>query len=401
MPPVEAAVRQTLVGDTPVVETRVRVVGGDIVHHAYAVDGSRWGAGPGRRDHQRDTRPRRHRPGGRRRRPPTVDGEVLSVGGPPGPAAPGAERVGGAGRLPAPAPQGDAAGGAGPGRPPTLPRCPTPSRSPPAGGPRATSGPAGPCPSRPSPRPPTRPGASSWCTTHPTWPPRPGWPRPATSSASATSRAPGPASSPASALSGRIRRRVTGSEASTGQALVALGSVPDPELVGAGGQGGPLPSSGSAGSAAPQGPPAGRACCPLGRSRSFLGGEAQTYLDDWWAVAGLVRAARLLEADGQLEASVDAWRFARGLAADVDRSVAAVWPRRPPRAGSDRRSIPAGPGRAAGRRGRRGRRGRGAGGGRPGGARGGRHARPRPGRADDGDGRRDRRGALRRAGRRG
>ena len=39
VPPVEAAVRQSLVGSTPVVETRVRVVGGDVVHHAYAVTG--------------------------------------------------------------------------------------------------------------------------------------------------------------------------------------------------------------------------------------------------------------------------------------------------------------------------------------------------------------------------
>ncbi len=39
VPPVEAAVRQTLVGDTPVVETRVRVVSGDIVHHAFAATG--------------------------------------------------------------------------------------------------------------------------------------------------------------------------------------------------------------------------------------------------------------------------------------------------------------------------------------------------------------------------
>ena len=39
VPPVEAAVRQVQLQDTPVVETRVRVPGGDVVHHAYAVTG--------------------------------------------------------------------------------------------------------------------------------------------------------------------------------------------------------------------------------------------------------------------------------------------------------------------------------------------------------------------------
>jgi hypothetical protein len=39
VPPVEPTVRQGLVDGTPVVETRVRVVGGDIVHRAYAVTG--------------------------------------------------------------------------------------------------------------------------------------------------------------------------------------------------------------------------------------------------------------------------------------------------------------------------------------------------------------------------
>ena len=69
---------------------------------------------------------------------------------------------------------------------------------------------------------------------------------------------------------------------------------------------------------------------PAGPQPLVLGAADQTYLDDWWSVAGLVRAAGLLDAEGQLEASVDAWRFARGLAADVDQSIAAVLARSPP-----------------------------------------------------------------------
>jgi len=129
-------------------------------------------------------------------------------------------------------------------------------------------------------------------------------------------------------LSGRILD-TTGSEASTGQALVALGPAPDPELVG------PVAKAGHAIERRRRvrkhrKDPQRAGLLPAGPQPPILGREAQTYLDDWWSVAGLVRGARLLEAEGQVEAAVDAWRFARGLAADIDRSIASVLADAPP-----------------------------------------------------------------------
>ena len=122
-------------------------------------------------------------------------------------------------------------------------------------------------------------------------------------------------------LSGRIADDA-GSEASTGQALVALGSAPDPDLVG------PVAKAGHAierrrRARKHRRDPKRAGLLPAGPQPPILGGDAQAYLDDWWSIAGLAHAARLLEGAGQLEASVDAWRFARGLAADVDCSIAA------------------------------------------------------------------------------
>ena len=129
-------------------------------------------------------------------------------------------------------------------------------------------------------------------------------------------------------LSGRIPD-ATGSEASTGQALVALGSAIASDLIG------PVAKAAHAIERRRRvrkhrKDPQRAGLLPAGPQPPILGRQAQTYLDDWWSVAGLVRAAGLLEADAQLEASVDAWRFARGLAADIDRSITAVLAAAPP-----------------------------------------------------------------------
>ncbi len=129
-----------------------------------------------------------------------------------------------------------------------------------------------------------------------------------------------------------------GGLAVTGQALVTLGGEPEDDLVG------PVAKAGHwierRRHVRRHRKDALRAgLLPAGPQPGVLGAEGQAYLDDWWSIAGLVRSARLLERAGQVEAAVDARRFARGLAADVDRSVATVTAA----LGVD--AIPAGPGR--------------------------------------------------------
>jgi hypothetical protein len=129
-----------------------------------------------------------------------------------------------------------------------------------------------------------------------------------------------------------------GSMAATGQALVALGREPDEALVG------PVAKASHWIERKRQVRRHRRdtlraGLLPAGPQPLEIGAEGQAYLDDWWSVAGLVRAAQLLVRAGQVEAAVDADRIARGLAADVDRSVTAAT------ASLDVDAIPAGPGR--------------------------------------------------------
>lgn len=349
VPPVEAAVRQTLVGDTPVVETRVRVVSGDIVHHAFGATGP--GGVPVLMAEITNETPIPVAIGlvvdGA---PATVDGAVLTVGD---------HQV----RLPRPPSEWVA-----PVAFLALPHKATlrvvlareapdaadlPDAEQVAAGWRA-QGEVG----------------SRWTLPEPT----------ITAAADAARGfllvhdAPDPAATAWLAearhllglrdeqgfraglvagqrLSGQIPDP-TGSEASTGQALVALGSAPDPELVG------PVAKAGHAIERRRRvrrhrKDPQRAGLLPDGPQPPILGRASQTYLDDWWSVAGLARAARLLEADGQVEASVDAWRFARGLAADLDRAIAArpvlasdLDPGGPESEARTGGVVPAGPGRA-------------------------------------------------------
>lgn len=320
VPPVEAAVRQTLVGDTPVVETRVRVVSGDVVHHAFGATGP--GGVPVLVAEITNETPVPVAIGlvvdGATA---TVDGAVLTVGD---------HQV-------------------------RLPRAPSEWVAPVAFLPLTHKATLRVVMAREAPDAADLPDAEQVAA---------GWraqgdvgsrwalPEPTITAAADAARgfllvhdAPDLAATAWLAearhqlglrdeqgfraglvvgqrLSGRIPDP-TGSEASTGQALVALGSAPDPELIGA---------VAKAAHALERRrrvrkhrkDPQRAGLLPAGPQPPILGRESQTYLDDWWSVAGLVRAAHLLEADAQLEASVDAWRFARGLAADIDRSIAAV-----------------------------------------------------------------------------
>jgi hypothetical protein len=348
VPPVEAAVRQSLVGATPVVETRVRVVGGDVVHHAYAANG----------------------PGGvalvaeiTNETPVPVaialvvdgadsvdiDGEVVTVDG--------HHQV----RLPRPASQWVTPVAFLP-----LPHKAT-MRVVLARG--ETADPTG--------LPDAERVAAGWraqADAGPSW----SVPEPTISAAADAARGfllvhdePDLLTTALlaearhvlglrdeqgtrSALAARQRLTggfddETGSLAATGQALVALGSAPDPALIG------PVAKAGhwierKRRVRKHRKDPLRAGLLPAGPQPLVLGATDQTYLDDWWSVAGLVRAAGLLEAEGQVEAAVDAWRFARGLAADVDRSTAAVLASdSPARAGESEartRAVPAGPGRA-------------------------------------------------------
>lgn len=78
---------------------------------------------------------------------------------------------------------------------------------------------------------------------------------------------------------------------------------------------------------------------PAGPQPPILGREELLYWDDWWSIAGDAAAAGLLGELNQVEAAVDAARFARALDADVDRSITA-------RNAQDLDGpVPAGPGR--------------------------------------------------------
>ena len=348
VPPVEAAVRQTLVGDTPVVETRVRVVGGDVVHHAYAAAG----------------------PGGAAALVAEITNET------PVPVAIGLV-VDGAGRV-----ELDGEVMTVDGRHQVrLPRVARSWAAPVAFLPlphKATMRVVltrGEAPD-PAELPDAERVAAGWraqADAGATW----ALPEPTVTAAAAAARGflllhHGPdlatvallaeaghqlglREEPGSRASLVERQRLTGAFeddtgglAATGQALVALGTAPDAELIG----------------------PVAKAAhwierkrrvrrhrkdslraglLPAGQQPPILGAADQTYLDDWWSVAGLVRAAGLLEAEGQVEAAVDAWRFARGLAGDVDRSIAAVLApdsgAMTTESGAGTGAIPVGPGR--------------------------------------------------------
>ena len=339
VPPVEAAVRQTLVGDTPVVETRVRVVSGDIVHHAFAATG----------------------PGGA----PTLVAEITNET--PVPVAIGLVMDGAA------SVEVDGAMLTVDGLQVRLPRAPSEWVAPVAFVPLTHKATLRVVLAREAPEPADLPDAEQVAA---------GWraqgdvgsrwalPEPTITSAADGARGfllvhdePDLATTAWLAearhqlglrdeqgfrsglvtgqrLSGRIPD-ATGSEASTGQVLVALGSAIESDLIG------PVAKAAHAIERRRRvrkhrKDPQRAGLLPAGPQPPILGHRAQTYLDDWWSVAGLVRAARLLEAGAQLEASVDAWRFARGLAADIDRSISSVLASEARTAGV----VPAGPGRA-------------------------------------------------------
>ncbi len=322
VPPVEAAVRQGLVADSPVVETRVRVVGGDVVHHAYAVTGP-GGAAALVAEITNET--------------PVpvaialvVDGAELSVQG-------AQLAVGGTHQI-------------------RLPRNPSEWVGPAVFLPlphKATlriaivAGDEAPKPGELADADRVAAGWRAQADVGTRW----SLPEPTITSAADAARAflllhdpPDLAGTALVAEARRAlglpedgtRRRVldrqgisggfddpTGSGAAPGQALVALGPAPDPELDAVVAKAGHWVER-KRRVRRHRKDPRKAGLLPAGPQPLFLGAESQTYLDDWWSVAGLARAAALLEDDGQLEASVDAWRFARGLASDVDESVARV-----------------------------------------------------------------------------
>jgi len=327
VPPVEAAVRQTLVGDTPVVETRVRVVSGDIVHHAFAATG----------------------PGGA----PTLVAEITNET--PVPVAIGLVMDGAA------SVEVDGAMLTVDGLQVRLPRAPSEWVAPVAFLPLTHKATLRVVLAREAPEAADLPDAEQVAA---------GWraqgdvgscwalPEPTITAAADAARGflvvhdePDLATTAWLAearhqlglrdeqgfrsglvtgqrLSGRIPD-ATDSEASTGQALVAFGWAIESDLIG------PVAKAAHAIERRRRvrkhrKDPQRAGLLPAGPQPPILGRPAQTYLDDWWSVAGLVRAARLLEDDAQLEASVDAWRFARGLAADIDRSITAVLAAAPP-----------------------------------------------------------------------
>jgi hypothetical protein len=76
---------------------------------------------------------------------------------------------------------------------------------------------------------------------------------------------------------------------------------------------------------------------PPGRSAEHLGPVDHYYWDDFWGVAGLRAAGRLLDAAGQPEAAADARTFAAAMWSDVEKALA----RTADRLGTE--AIPAGP----------------------------------------------------------
>lgn len=128
----------------------------------------------------------------------------------------------------------------------------------------------------------------------------------------------------------------TGSPAATGQALVLLGPEPDEDLVG------PVAKAARRIDKERQvrrwrKDPTRAGLLPGGTAPAPVGGEGPVYWDDWWSLAGLARAVRLLAASGQPEAAAAVAAQAESFAADVARAVAAV---------AADGVIPAGPGRA-------------------------------------------------------
>ncbi len=336
VPAVEAAVRQTFVADTPVVETRVRVEGGDVVHHAYAVTG----------------------PGGKAAVVAEITNETpvpvavaLVVDGAEVTADGSELLVGGTHRV-------------------RLPRPPGQFVAPAAFVPLAhkatlrlalVAGEEAPDPTE---LPDADRVAAGWRAQSDIgvrW----SIPEPTIDAAASVARGflllHDPPDLAGTALVAEARRALalpddggralagtqklsgafeddTGSRAATGQALVAIGPAPDPDL------------DGVVAKAAHwierkrrvrrhRKDPIRAGLLPAGPQPLVIGAESQTYLDDWWSVAGLERAARLLEDGGQVEAGVDAGRFARGFAADLDQSIARQT------ADLEVDAIPAGPGR--------------------------------------------------------
>jgi hypothetical protein len=87
-------------------------------------------------------------------------------------------------------------------------------------------------------------------------------------------------------------------------------------------------------------PPAAVGLLPAGPQPAEVGGPTTAYLDAWWSAAGLWEAAALLGAAGQSRAAADADRGARELLAAVRRSVATTG------SGLGAPAIPVGPERA-------------------------------------------------------
>lgn len=321
VPTVEAAVRQAQLDDTPVVETRVRVAGGDVVHRAYAVTG----------------------PGGATALVTEITNETpvpvavaLVVDGADARADGAALVVGDhTVRLPRPPSQWVAPAAFLPlPHHATLRVAVSRGEAPDPGGlPDAERVAAG-------------WGSQAGAGTR--------WSLPEPTITSATSVARGfLLLHGTEALVAEARRAVgqavdrpavadgqgltggwDGPMAATGQALVAIGPEPAPALDAVVAKAGHWIER-KRRVRKHRKDPRRAGLLPAGPQPPVIGAAAQAYLDDWWSIAGLLRAARLLEDGDQREASVDAWRFARGLAHDVDRSIAAV--------GLD--AVPAGPDR--------------------------------------------------------
>jgi hypothetical protein len=338
VPPAEAAVRQTLVGDAPVVETRMRVVGGDVVHRAYAALAVGGAPAVVVEIANETAVPVAVALVVHGEAPPSVEGERLRVGDheirlprPP------STVVGEAVFLPVPhratlrvvVAEGDAPEATAL---PEAERVVAGWRRQVEGGMRVVL----PDPALQAVVDATR----CFLLLHP----RPDLLATALVAEAAAVWGHDPGLEDFAArqgLSGAFKDPAE-SMAATGQALYAIGAARgaelDPDLVG------PVAKAAHwierKRMVRRHRKDARRArLLPAGPQPTVLGAPDQTYADDWWSIAGLARAARLLEGAGQVEAAVDAGRFARGLSDDVDRSVATVT------AGEPSFAIPAGPSR--------------------------------------------------------